>query len=44
MTFKTLVVDDELEAQNRLLLHLDKFKALQLRGADQNGNLLSENI
>ncbi len=38
MKFKTLVVDDELEAQKRLLLHLGRFESLQLIGADQNGN------
>ncbi|MEM7486867.1 MAG: LytTR family DNA-binding domain-containing protein [Bacteroidota bacterium] len=37
MKFKVLVVDDELEAQKRLLHHLRKFSNLELLKADQNG-------
>ncbi|MEM8762964.1 MAG: LytTR family DNA-binding domain-containing protein [Bacteroidota bacterium] len=35
--FKTLVVDDELEAQKRLQLYLGKFEALELLPSCQNG-------
>lgn len=44
MKFKTLIVDDELEAQKRLLLHLGKFESLQLIGADQNGKAALKSI
>ncbi|MEM1259638.1 MAG: LytTR family DNA-binding domain-containing protein [Bacteroidota bacterium] len=37
MKFKVLVVDDELEAQKRLLLHLQKFEKLKLLEAKGNG-------
>ncbi|WP_435623534.1 LytR/AlgR family response regulator transcription factor [Flagellimonas sp.] len=37
MKYKVLVVDDELEAQKRLLLHLGRFSQLQLLEADSNG-------
>lgn len=37
MKFKILLVDDELEAQKRLLLHLSKFKEVQLLDTCQNG-------
>ncbi|UJH67806.1 LytR/AlgR family response regulator transcription factor [Allomuricauda sp. SCSIO 65647] len=44
MKFKTLVVDDELEAQKRLLFHLGKFEELELLGANQNGKEALETI
>ncbi|WP_350285151.1 LytTR family DNA-binding domain-containing protein [uncultured Croceitalea sp.] len=37
MKLRTLVVDDEIEAQKRLLLHLQKFEVLELVGTSQNG-------
>lgn len=37
MKFKVLIVDDELEAQKRLLLHLGKFDDIQLLDTCQNG-------
>ncbi|MEL6306128.1 MAG: response regulator, partial [Bacteroidota bacterium] len=41
---KTLVVDDELEAQKRLELHLGKFDALELLPSCQNGKEALEAI
>ncbi|MCL6264856.1 LytR/AlgR family response regulator transcription factor [Flagellimonas myxillae] len=38
MKYKVLIVDDELEALNRLRLHVDKFSSLEFIGACQNGN------
>lgn len=37
MKLRTLVVEDELEARNRLMLYLDKFPELHLLKASQNG-------
>lgn len=37
MKFKVLIVDDELEAQKRLLLHLSRFEDLQHLDTCQNG-------
>lgn len=44
MKFKTLVVDDELDAQKRLLLHLSKFEKLQVLEAKSNGQEALETI
>ncbi|WP_299535765.1 LytTR family DNA-binding domain-containing protein [Ulvibacterium sp.] len=37
MKYKTVIVDDELEAQKRLLLHLKKFREVQLLDSCKNG-------
>ncbi len=44
MKYTVLVVDDELEAQKRLLLHLGRLDGLQLLEADTNGKEALETI